>query len=192
MRLQFVALALVVTIAGTPTFAGDDGHDGKHVRQGDGERRVLCPHCGDACYPTVTKGKETKTCWNVETIPICIPKVRFPWENSCCSKGCGKDGCVPPKCGRTKYVNVLMKHEYECSTCKYSWDVNNYKHNNGNCDKVPAGEPEEVGPAVADPPPVEASLPQSNRRVAPAVFKQISNVSPAKMSYAEIVTSFFN
>ncbi|MDA1049391.1 MAG: hypothetical protein O3C40_02785 [Planctomycetota bacterium] len=186
MRLQLLALALFATMTAAPACAGDSDHDGKHDGHGNVARRTFCPHCGEACYPTVTKGKETKHCWNVETKAICIPKVRFPWESDC-GKGNGKDACPAPNCGRTKYVNVLMKHEYECSTCKYSWDVDSYKNGNGKSDKDPADE----SPALADPPPVEASLPQSNRRIAPIAFEEHNAASPAKKSYTEILTSFF-
>jgi hypothetical protein len=172
MRLQFVAFALVAIIAGTTVLAGDNGDDGKHEGHGKGGHRAFCPHCGDACYPTVTKGKETKSCWNVDNVPICIPKVRFPWEKSCCDKGCGKDGCVPPKCGRTKHVNVLMKHEYECSKCEYSWDVDSYKYGSQGDKKSFSDEPADEQPVAADPPPVEASLPRSNRRIVPVDFDQ--------------------
>jgi len=91
MRLQFVSLAIFAILAGNLALAGDEGHDGKHDGQGLGIRRAFCPHCGDACYPTVTKAKETKHCWNVETQAICIPKVRFPWESDG-GKVDGKDG----------------------------------------------------------------------------------------------------
>lgn len=185
MRLQLLALALAATIAGTPAFAGDHGHNG----HGKGGQRAFCPHCGDACYPTVTKGKETKHCWNVETKAICIPKVRFPWEKSCCDKGCGKDGCVPPKCGRTKYVDILLKHEYECSTCKYSWDVDSYKHDGGQRDKAAVyGEPTNADPTTPEQPPAEASLPNSSRRVAPAAFEQAGDVPSVKTGYLETLT----
>ena len=193
MRLQLLAWALAATIAGTSAFAGDDGHDGKHEGHGKGGQRAFCPHCGDACYPTVTKGKETKHCWNVETKAICIPKVRFPWEHGCCDKGCGKDGCAPPKCGRTKYVDVLMKHEYECSKCEYSWDVDSYKHDNGKSNKYKESseEPAEASPTPADPPPVEASLQNSTRRVAPVGFEQSDSAAPVKQSYFKIPMSLF-
>ncbi|HUG66313.1 MAG TPA: hypothetical protein VMM76_01100 [Pirellulaceae bacterium] len=173
MRLQVLAMALAALNAGSPLLAGDEGHDGKHAGHARGGQRAFCPHCGDACYPTVTKGTETKHCWNVETKAICIPKVRFPWEKSCCDKGCGKDGCVPPKCGRTKYVDILLKHEYECSTCKYSWDVDSYKHDSGqSAKKSLRGYSADDQPVAAEPPTVEVSLPHSNRRSAPAGFEQ--------------------
>ena len=92
MRLQLFAITLVAGVACSLAFAGDRGYEGRYVGHGKGGRRVFCPHCGDACYPTVTKGKETKHCWEVDTKAICIPKVRFPWESTC-GKGCGGEEC---------------------------------------------------------------------------------------------------
>ena len=141
MRERIFAIVLVAMVA-APALAGDGVH-GKH---GGGKAGgVFCPHCGGNCYPTVTKETETKSCWDVESKTICIPRVRFPWEPGGCGKGCGgkgggKDGkacgkygcgdvcCPAPKCGRTKCVNVLMKYEYECTVCKYSWDPDSFKN----------------------------------------------------------------
>ncbi|MCA9219890.1 MAG: hypothetical protein KDA71_06150 [Planctomycetales bacterium] len=72
---------------------------------------VQCPNCRCYCKLTVEKEKEKNYCWNVECKPICVPKVRFPWE-SCCK----------PKCAYVKHVNVLVKEEYECEHCKYKWE----------------------------------------------------------------------
>ena len=48
----------------------------------------------------------------------------------CSGKNCGGKGkcpaanCqTPAKCGRVRYVKVLRKHEYECSSCKVTWSV---------------------------------------------------------------------
>lgn len=162
MRSQLLGLALLALVAGGPALAGE--HD---YRKADGlaHGRAWCPHCGEACYPTVTKGKETKHCFNTETKPICIPKVRFPWE----SGGKGKDGCAEPKCGRTKYVNVLLKHEYECSVCKYSWDPGAFKDGAKNDGKYQdASEPAAGEPSVEPPPSVEARRPEPRIYVQPA------------------------
>ena len=161
MRWWMITLAFVLASSWTNIGqSGEEGH-GSH-----------CPRCHETCYPTVTKDKEEKQCWNVETKTICIPKVRFPWESRCCDKGCGKDGCLPPKPGRTRTVNVLVPHKYECSTCKYSWDVDSYKHDSSPSDKkFLHGRSADDQPVAADPPPVEASLPRSNRRIAPVDFE---------------------
>lgn len=196
MRFQLLALTIAASLAATPSFAGD-GKDGGYVKGGHGKgglRRVFCPHCGDACYPTVTKGTETKYCWNVDTKAICIPKVRFPWEAKCCNKGCGKDGCVTPKCGRTKEVNVLVKHEYECSVCKYSWDPNSFKNGQGD-NKYKAGPtPADDGPSVASPPTIEARWQIPRQAPMPARFEppvpaEASAFAPHQRSYGEIRTA---
>jgi hypothetical protein len=181
MRTQLLTLVLV-TMVGTTALAGDKRDSGKH---GKNRRHVFCPHCGDPCYPTVTKGKETKHSWDVEAKTICIPKVRFPWEKDCGKKS-GGGNCPAPKCGRTKCVNVLMKYEYECSTCKYSWDVDSYKRSKAN--KVPSeATPADSAPAAPEPPVREASLPRTTRRVTPASFEQQgTNMQPPKQSLHRI------
>jgi len=119
MRSQVFTITLLAFVAGAPMLAGEYSHDKSN---GSGHGRVWCPRCGEACYPTMNKGTETKHWWETESKPICIPKVRFPWESSGKGKGLGRDGCVTPKCGRTKYVKVLIKHECEHSVGKYRWD----------------------------------------------------------------------
>lgn len=193
MRSQLLTLTLLALVAGTPAWAGEHGHGDT---AGKGHGRAWCPHCGEACYPTVTKGKETKHCFDTESKTICIPKVRFPWEGpglnlsfgrshgkgkgkgNCFDCG-GKDGCLATKCGRTRDVNVLIKHEYECTVCKYSWDPAGFKggaKNDGKYFDAPqpaegepatgepaTGEPATGEPAVPQPPPVEARrLPSRN------------------------------
>ncbi len=181
MRWFLITLALVMVSSWTSV-----------GRTGEESHGIHCPRCHEPCFPTVTKAKETKQCWEVETKTICIPKVRFPWESRCCDKGCGNDGCVAPKGGRTKCVNVLRKHEYECSTCKYSWDADSHKYQNGQGDKTPVyGEPTAAAPTVSVPPSNEASLPTSTRRVAPVAFEQSGNASPAKKSCVDVLTASF-
>ncbi len=72
---------------------------------------IKCPHCRHVCKLTCEEVNEKKHCWQVECKPICIPRVKFPWEK--CSD--------PPKCARLKYVYVLKKIEFECPSCKYVW-----------------------------------------------------------------------
>lgn len=73
-----------------------------------------CPCCQYFCKHVCKLTKETedekKHCWNVQCKPICIPKIRFPWEK-----------CCQPKGATLKYVHVLKKHEYKCPSCKYVW-----------------------------------------------------------------------
>jgi len=191
MRLQLLSLTLVALLAAAPALAGDGKQDGKHSH-GKAGSRVFCPHCGEACYPTVTKGKETKHCFNVETKTICIPKVRFPWEKDYGKCG-GKDGCPQPKCGHTRDVHVLIKHEYECSVCKYSWNPESFKNGKGDAKYKSAPTEPETDPIP--PAPTAARLDQ-RRAVPPPVeidqAAQSQPPAPAKKTYFEILTGFFD
>lgn len=160
MRLKLMALAIVAVVAGVPALAGDNYpcEKGSHCTS---KQCSNCPKCGNVCYPTVKEGKEKKHCWEVKTKTICIPKVRFPWEKSCSDSCCDKQ-CEQPKCGRTKCVRVLMKCEYECPKCKYSWDPVPCGCEKGGCDIAP--------PAPArDTPPAE----EARRRIRPPEAKVV-------------------
>ena len=125
MRWQVCTITLLAFFAGAPVLAGENG-GGKS--NGSGHRRVWCPHCGEACYPTVIKGTERKHWWHTESKPICIPKVRFPWESVGKGKGFERDRSVTPKCGRTKYVNVLIKHDRQHSVCQHHGDPSSFRN----------------------------------------------------------------
>lgn len=139
MHLKMFALVAIAVTANVAATAGESNR----------RQRACCPRCGEACYRTVSVGKEKKHCWVVDTKTICIPKVRFPWERDRDKDGCCKKGCPSPKSGRTKCVRVLLKCEYECEVCKYHWDEDTMKRRKRNSQDVPP------------PPPVEA------RKIAP-------------------------
>jgi hypothetical protein len=91
---------------------------------------VRCPSCHHVCKLQREEGKEKKSCWTVECKPICIPRITFPWQETYCSAGCGHKGCCGAGCSccakpqngaKLRYVNVLVKHEYECANCKYKF-----------------------------------------------------------------------
>lgn len=83
-----------------------------------------CPQCHNkVCVPTPETIKVKKHCWDVECKDICIPHVRWPWE----------DCCAPPKCGKVRTVKVLKKVEYECEECGYKWNVQTVDCNCGAC-----------------------------------------------------------
>jgi hypothetical protein len=183
---SFTLATTLLFAAAVSAVAGDGKHGGVH-----------CPRCHEPCYATVTKGTETKHCWNVEYKTICIPKVTFPWEVHGKGKAGGKDCAVPAKCGRTKTVRVLVKEEYECSVCKYSWDPSSFKghgHKSHGRD-LPPGAPADAQPDVPAPPPVEASLdPMPARRVPSVAEPSAADQPPAltERSYFEILTGFFS
>ena len=69
-----------------------------------------CPKCqNDFCQLERKVGKETKTCFKTEQKIVCIPTVRLPWQK------------CQPTCSKTRVVNVLKKHKYECPKCEYKW-----------------------------------------------------------------------
>jgi hypothetical protein len=79
-----------------------------------------CSECAECpnCKLKVEKAKVKKYCWEVECKPICVPKVRLPWQ-SCCE----------PLCAEGRNIHVLKKVEYECEECKYTWTP----EENGGC-----------------------------------------------------------
>lgn len=74
---------------------------------------VECPSCScEICQLTTSETKVKKTCFKVEQETICIPTVRLPWQ-----------ACCPPTTSRTRTVNRLKTHTYECPECSYKWSV---------------------------------------------------------------------
>ncbi|MDP6444943.1 MAG: hypothetical protein QGG36_02355 [Pirellulaceae bacterium] len=211
MRSLVFGLALAMAAASAaPAIAGAGDRcgcavKGDHCKSG-GLRH--CPRCTEPCYPTVSKGTETRYCFRVESKAICIPRITFPWQTAgkggdgshkaggkghgghgkgrdcgCGGKGkglrgdSGKNCAEPADCGRIKYVNVLVKHEYECSACKYTWDPNK----GGKSDKGGNVKPQEA--PVPQPPVVDArfrSPPPRQTEIRPHPLRSTSTlITPA-------------
>jgi hypothetical protein len=190
MRLQLLTLAAVAMLATATAWAGNP-----HPRQcndcGFG-KRVHCPQCSEPCYPTVSKDMEKKHCWCVETKTICIPKIRFPWEHSsdCCDS---KDGCPPPKCGRTKCVRLLVKKEYECPVCKYNFDVDQAKDcaAHGKSHLVPADDAKQVPAPPLVPTEARRTLRQPHSLALPAKGSTANTAATKKKSFTKVFAGFF-
>jgi uncharacterized low-complexity protein len=66
--------------------------------------------------------------------------------------------CCPPSVSKTRLVNRLKKHTYECETCKYKWSVveaNNCgdgKTGDGKTGDGKTGDGKAGEPSVASPP----------------------------------------
>lgn len=97
-------LMLAVALAAAMTASAGGIIQGRH-----------CPHCGhhQPCPAVPVTIKEKKHCWQVVCENICIPAIRWPWE----------DCCTPPRCGKVKTIKVLKKIEYECEKCGYEWQA---------------------------------------------------------------------
>jgi hypothetical protein len=140
------------------------------ARAGDCIHDIECPECHHVCKFSVEKEKEKHHCWKIKIEPVCIPRVKFPWE-SCCK---------PPKCAKMKYVRKLEKHEYECEVCKYKWTPECAACGAGGCcgagagcsalpaeildaADVPAVDTAPTKPTAPVPPGDEASRQRTNR-----------------------------
>lgn len=147
--LGLIVLAIVSTMLNT-------SYAVKHKKQ-------CCPKCSTPCVLKVSEGTESKHCWKIESKTICIPKVRFSWQwpgqkkkscgncDSSCDGTCGKSCCEPPIFGRSREICVLIKHEYECPQCKYSWEP---KEKENCCDPIDSagqeiGQPDPPAPSTA-------------------------------------------
>ena len=117
-----------------------DKNCGCRQRSRRGRACQKCPKCQqDFCKLEVKKGKEKRTCFKTEQKIVCIPTFRLPWQK------------CQPTCSKTRVVNVLKKHKFECPKCEYKWS---------------AYEPEVAQPEPKQKPkqtPMEASVAPSNQ-----------------------------
>ncbi|GAA4438293.1 hypothetical protein [Bremerella cremea] len=74
---------------------------------------TCCSSYGKTCSPEVKQTETKHNCYADKCKDICIPAVRFPWE----------DCCTPLKCGRVRSVKQLTKFEYKCPDCEVKWNV---------------------------------------------------------------------
>ncbi|MCA9150884.1 MAG: hypothetical protein KDA92_16345 [Planctomycetales bacterium] len=105
IRTMFAMLSLAMTLSCVaPAMAGDCAGSpgcGCHVQ---------CPECSYYCKVEAETEKVKHHCWEVDCKPICVPRVKLPWECGC-----------EPKCAYVKKVHVLKMKEYECEKCKYTF-----------------------------------------------------------------------
>lgn len=90
---------------------------------------VTCPQCSTSCKTCklkVEEGEESKSCWKVECKEICVPRIVWPWQKTCCNPHANNGACV-------KTVKVLVKHSYKCPTCEYSWSPEDGCSGDGCC-----------------------------------------------------------
>lgn len=80
---------------------------------------TCCSSYGKTCSPEVKEIEVAHNCYADKCKDVCIPAVRFPWE----------DCCSPLRCGKVRSVKQLTKWEYKCPDCEVKWNV----VNNGCC-----------------------------------------------------------
>ena len=114
--LALATITVTATIQPTQCQAGF-GHHGKS------NDCCVCPSCQHVCKLTAEKVDEEKTCFDVESKVICIPRVVFPWQKKC--NPCANNGA------KLRTVCVLTTDKYKCPKCEYTWKAE--KRENGCC-----------------------------------------------------------
>lgn len=114
-----------------------------------------CPACNYVCKLDAELVDEKKTCFDVETKVICIPRVVFPWQKkkcmSCTCDGVGCTSCVNNG-ARTRRIRVLKTDSYTCPKCEYSWTAEKV-----GCDPcISSKQRSESAPVIAGTAPVIA------------------------------------
>lgn len=122
ITFAFATITLTATIQPTQSQAGF-GHHGKS------NDCCVCPSCQHVCKLTAEKVDEEKTCFDVESKVICIPRVVFPWQKKC--NPCANNGA------KLRTVCVLTTDKYKCPKCEYTWKAEKRENEcccpNGNC-----------------------------------------------------------
>ena len=90
---------------------------------GSGCCATRCCSYGKTCSPEIKATEVKHNCYCDTCKDICIPAVRFPWE----------DCCAPLRCGYVRSVKQLTKWEYKCASKEVKWNVVNSGCYNGNC-----------------------------------------------------------
>jgi hypothetical protein len=117
---------------------------------------ACCPVCDHVCKLDAEEVEEEKTCFEVESKAICIPRVVFPWQKakkvSCAScDACDGKGCTVcvHNGARVRKVCVLKTEKYKCPACKYTWSAEK-KDSCGGCASSCNGGPSCDGGCVCD------------------------------------------
>lgn len=109
-----------------------------------------CSSCGKTCQPEVKETESTHDCYSEACKDICIPAIRFPWQ----------DCCAPLKCGKVRSVKVLKKYEYKCPDCEVKWNVVDSDccsdcGGAGGCTAGGSASPSDTQPQPAEPTPAQ-------------------------------------
>ena len=127
--------SLLIVIAMTATYA-------THAEKANAEINICCPckKCPSCdCSLEAKMVDVEKSCFEVETKTICIPRVVFPWQRK---KACGScDSCDGSGCNscvnngaKTRCIRVIKKKKYTCPECRYSWTPNTSGCCDAGCD----------------------------------------------------------
>lgn len=133
-----VASVILATLLGLMTTSSVSAGPGKLLDQ---TGHSCCPVCDHKCNLDVEEIEVDKTCFEVESKVICIPRVVFPWQkakktacascDSCDGRGC--TSCVHNG-ARVRKICVAKAKKYKCPACKYTWTAEKKESCGGGCD----------------------------------------------------------
>ena len=135
------------------------------------KKKINCPSCAvecDTCTLELDHYEEEKTCFKTEQKIICIPPVRFPWEEC----------CPPGRTNKTRAINVLKVHKYKCKACGYKWKLDDLPEPE-NPEK-PSESAAPAKPKVPAPPSMQSQSPASVDPVVAPVESQNLLAPPAE------------
>ena len=95
--------------------------------------KQCCPKCDHVCKLDAEKVDVEKTCFEVESDYICIPRVVFPWQRpakkscgncaACDGSGCKSCSACPNNGACVRKIKVLKTKKYKCPECEYTWSA---------------------------------------------------------------------
>ncbi|GAA4449278.1 hypothetical protein [Novipirellula rosea] len=173
-KLRMTLAAGLLSIATIPFVANEAAAGFGHKLVDQTGCCTKCPACDHACNFSVDVVDETKTCFEVESKVICIPRVVFPWQKGNCDAVCNNGA-------KTRRICVLKTKDYKCPKCEYSWSAEKKAtccdthsgHSHGGHHSIEHA-PVEHAPAPPAPMPAE--------QVAPEAPQPYSLPSPAQAS----------
>ncbi len=154
MRLIGIAIAIVLVAVIGPL----DGRAG-FGHHGPSHGCCQCPNCDYVCKLKAELVDEEKTCFDVETKVICIPRVVFPWQKKC--DPCANNGA------RLRTVCVVTTDKYKCPKCEYTWKAE--KRPNPCAEMIGGSDLEVPRPAPLPAPSIDTDVTSPSGQAGPLV-----------------------
>lgn len=100
---------------------------------------TCCPKCEYECKLKAAQVDVEKSCFEVESKVICVPRVVFPWQKKASCGAC--DSCDGRGCSscfhngaQIRTIRVLKTKKYKCPACEYVWSPEKKSCVGGYCD----------------------------------------------------------
>ena len=109
--MRFLSALLLVAIV---AFHVDSARAGSCTSACKPSCNGIAVECNFSCRPVCSQETISHDYFEVECEYICIPGIKFPWQ----------DCCEPPKCGKVRRVRRLTTGSYDCGTrTVWDWEV---------------------------------------------------------------------